>query len=137
MLADGMLFWTRSVQNGLLVCPQSPRSTIRDGTTRWRMDDDQGISEYQTALKLDPRNAGTHVLLGMAQKKGGHAELAEKAYRQALEIEPNNIVALNNLAWIPMMTPERAGEAVGYAKKAAEAAPKMGQVLDTLGGPTT
>jgi hypothetical protein len=32
-----------------------------------------------------------------------------------------------------MMTPERAGKAVGYAKKAAEAAPKMGQVLDTLG----
>jgi Flp pilus assembly protein TadD len=32
-----------------------------------------------------------------------------------------------------MMTPERASEAVGYAKKAAEAAPKMGQVLDTLG----
>jgi tetratricopeptide (TPR) repeat protein len=93
MLADGMLFWTRSVQNGLRVCPQSPRSTIRDGTTRWRMDDDQGVSEYQTALKLDPRNAGTYVLLGMAQKKGGHAELAEKAYRQALEIEPNNIVA--------------------------------------------
>ena len=50
--------------------------------------DGEGISEYQTALKLDPRNAGTYVLLGMAQKKGGHAELAEKAYRQALEIEP-------------------------------------------------
>jgi tetratricopeptide (TPR) repeat protein len=80
------------------------------------MDDDQGVSEYQTALKLDPRNAGTYVLLGTAQKKGGHAELGEKAYRQALEIEPNNIVALNNLAWIAMMTPERAGEAVGYAK---------------------
>jgi hypothetical protein len=36
-------------------------------------------------------------------------------------------VALNNLAWIAMMTPERASEAVGHAKKAAEAAPKMGQ----------
>ena len=95
--------------------------------------DDQAISEYQTALKLDPRNAGTYVLLGMAQKKGGNAKLAEKAYRQTLEIEPNNIVALNNLAWIAMMTPERASEAVVYAKKAAEAAPKMGQVLDTLG----
>jgi len=95
--------------------------------------DDQAISEYQTALKLDPRNAGTYVLLGMAQKKGGNAKLAEKAYRQALEIEANNIVALNNLAWIAMMTPERANEAVVYAKKAAEAAPMMGQVLDTLG----
>lgn len=71
--------------------------------------------------------------MGMAQKKSGNAELAEKAYRQALEIEPNNVVALNNLAWIAMMSPERAGEALGYAKKAAGVAPKMGQVLDTLG----
>jgi Flp pilus assembly protein TadD len=71
--------------------------------------------------------------MGMAEKNRGHADLAEKAYRQALEIDPNNVVALNNLAWIAMMSPERAGEAVGYAKKAAEAAPKMGQVLDTLG----
>ena len=81
--------------------------------------DDQAISEYQTALKLDPRNARTYVLMGMAEKKRGHADLAEKAYRQALEIDPNNVVALNNLAWIAMMNPERAGEAVGYAKKAA------------------
>jgi Tfp pilus assembly protein PilF len=57
--------------------------------------------------------------MGMAEKKRRHADLAEKAYRQALEIDPNNVVALNNLAWIAMMNPERAGEAVGYAKKAA------------------
>jgi Flp pilus assembly protein TadD len=69
----------------------------------------------------------------MAEKNRGHADLAEEAYRQAPEIDPNNVVALNNLARIAMMNPERAGEAVGYAKKAAEAAPKMGQVLDTLG----
>ncbi|HEY1469487.1 MAG TPA: tetratricopeptide repeat protein [Candidatus Acidoferrum sp.] len=95
--------------------------------------DDQAISEYQTALRLDPRNAGTYVLMGMAEKKAGHADLAEKAYRQALEIDEKNVVALNNLAWIAMMNPGRAGEALGYAKKAGEVAPKMGQVLDTLG----
>jgi Flp pilus assembly protein TadD len=27
--------------------------------------------------------------MGMAKKKRGHADLAEKAYRQALEIDPN------------------------------------------------
>jgi Flp pilus assembly protein TadD len=95
--------------------------------------DGEAISEYQTALKLDPRNAGTYVLLGMAQKKSGHSELAEKAYRQALEIDPKNFVALTNLAWIAMMSPGRAGEALGYAKKAAAEAPRLGQVLDALG----
>jgi hypothetical protein len=64
--------------------------------------------------------------MGMAEKKRGHADLAEKAYRQALEIDPNNVVALNNLAWIAMMNPERAGEAVGYAKKAARGGAQEG-----------
>lgn len=42
-------------------------------------------------------------------------------------------MALNNLAWVAMLTPERRSEAVVYAKKPAEAAPRMGQVLATLG----
>jgi cellulose synthase operon protein C len=114
--------------------PNSARPPVALGNLlSLKGQDDQAISEYQIALKLDPRNAGTYVLMGMAEKNRGHADLAEKAYRQALEIDPNNVVAVNNLAWIAMMNPERAGEAVGYAKKAAEAAPKMGQVLDTLG----
>ena len=95
--------------------------------------DGEAISEYQTALKLDPRNAGTYVLLGMAQKKSGHVDLAEKAYRQALEIDSKNVVALTNLAWIAMMSPGSAAEALDYAKKAAAEAPKMGPVLDALG----
>jgi Flp pilus assembly protein TadD len=99
--------------------------------------DDQAISEYQTALKLDPRNAGTYVLLGMAQKKGGHAELAEKAYRQALEIEPNNIVALNNLAWIAMMTPERRAKQWVMRRRLPKRHPRWDRYWIRWGGPTT
>jgi Flp pilus assembly protein TadD len=95
--------------------------------------DDAAINEYEAALKLEPRNAGTYVLIGMEQRKRGHPDLAEQAYRKALEIQPNDVVSLNNLTWIAMMSSERLGEALRYAKKAAEAAPKMGQVLDTLG----
>jgi tetratricopeptide (TPR) repeat protein len=124
----------KELRTAASLMPNSARPHVALGNLlSLKGQDDQAISEYQTALKLDPRNAGTYVLMGMAQKKSGHADLAEKAYRQALEIDPNSVVALNNLAWIAMMNPGRVGEAVGYAKKAAEAAPKMGQVLDTLG----
>jgi Flp pilus assembly protein TadD len=32
--------------------------------------------------------------MGMVEKQRGRADLAENAYRQALEIDPNNVVAL-------------------------------------------
>ncbi len=114
--------------------PKSARPHVALGNLlSLKGEDGEAIGEYQTALKLDPRNVGTYVLLGMAQKKSGHADLAEKTYRQALEIDPKNVVALTNLAWIAMMSPGRAAEALGYAKNAAEEAPKMGPVLDALG----
>ena len=37
------------------------------------------------------------------------------------KIAPNNVGALNNLAWTARMSLERVGEALGYAKKAAHA----------------
>ncbi len=66
--------------------PNSARPHVALGNLQsLKGQDDQAISESQTALKLDPRNAGTYVLMGMAEKKRGHADLAEKAYRQALD----------------------------------------------------
>ena len=102
---------------------------------RWGQDD-QAISEYQTALKLDPRNAGTYVLMGMAEKKRGHADLAEKAYRQAPEIDPN-VVALNNLAWIAMMNPERGARRWVMRRKLQKRRPRWGKCWKRWDGRTT
>jgi hypothetical protein len=66
--------------------PNSARPHVALGNLLSLKGQDDQASEYQTALKLDPRNAGTYVLMGMAQKKDGHAELREKAHRQAPEI---------------------------------------------------
>jgi putative PEP-CTERM system TPR-repeat lipoprotein len=56
---------------------------------------------------------------------------AAAGYRQVLEDEPNNAVALNNLAWSLHQLNDPA--ALGYAEKAASLAPRSPAVADTLG----
>jgi putative PEP-CTERM system TPR-repeat lipoprotein len=50
--------------------------------------------------------------------------------REILRVEPDNIVALNNLAW--HLTKDDPKQALVYAKRAVELAPESSSVLDTL-----
>ena len=56
---------------------------------------------------------------------------------KSVELEPDNGVALNNLAWLLANCPERefrdAGRAVGLAKRAVELSPEAGYLQNTLG----
>jgi Tfp pilus assembly protein PilF len=68
----------------------------------------------------------------------GERELAAKNYKAAaahyqalIAIEPNNAVALNNLAWIGGETGDP--KALGYAERAVALAPRSAAVLDTYG----
>ena len=51
-------------------------------------------------------------------------------YEQILQLEPDNVVALNNLAW--HIRNENPGKALEYARKASSIAPESADVLDTL-----
>jgi tetratricopeptide (TPR) repeat protein len=58
-------------------------------------------------------------------------EEREAAYRKAVELEPDDEVALNDLAWHLVQT-EREGEALPLARKACSLAPWSSAALDTL-----
>ncbi len=66
---------------------------------------DEAIANYEKAIKLQPRAAAAYNMLGMAYRfkynKLGVPEFREKemaAFQKAVEIDPNNWVALINLA---------------------------------------
>lgn len=68
----------------------------------------------------------------------GDRELAAKNYRGAvphyqavLAVDPNNVVALNNLAWIAGQNNDP--KAISYAERAVQLAPDSAPVLDTIG----
>jgi putative PEP-CTERM system TPR-repeat lipoprotein len=59
-------------------------------------------------------------------------DLAAKQYIAVLKIEPDNIRALNNLAYI-LIEQDNYQKALEYAKRAAELSPEYPAVLDTFG----
>ncbi len=78
-----------------------------------------------------PDDVAVRVIKGMADISGGRQSDAIAEYEKVLELAPNNVIALNNLAWIyDEMDDERAVE---YARRAYEAAPSCAEIADTYG----
>ncbi|WP_265941671.1 XrtA/PEP-CTERM system TPR-repeat protein PrsT [Dechloromonas sp. A34] len=83
-----------------------------------------------TWLKEHPKDISLRMHLGdMASSRKDFAQ-ALQHYRTALEIQPNNPVVLNNLAWISGQS--KAPKAIEYAERANRLAPNQPPFMDTL-----
>ncbi|MEO5732838.1 MAG: XrtA/PEP-CTERM system TPR-repeat protein PrsT, partial [Rubrivivax sp.] len=81
-------------------------------------------------LKDNPQDAAFHYYLGdIALAKGDLAE-AERHYREVLQLQPRNALALNNVAWL-LLKQGKTG-ALPLAQQAALLMPNKAPVLDTL-----
>jgi tetratricopeptide (TPR) repeat protein len=56
-----------------------------------RLDD--AASHYEAALRIQPRNAGAHLNLGVARAKQGRMREAIDEFRRALDIDPGLVEA--------------------------------------------
>lgn len=54
------------------------------------------------AVTLAPEEAETHFVMGVVAQDRGQLAVAERAYRQALALEPANAAAMNNLALVEL-----------------------------------
>jgi predicted Zn-dependent protease len=81
-------------------------------------------------LRERPRDAGFIAYLGDVALSRKELSDAERHYREVLEIQPNHVLALNNVAWI-LVQQKRPG-AVDLAKKANELLPNDPGLMDTL-----
>ena len=70
---------------------------------------------------------------GLAERalRGGNLRSAIAHYQTVVEQQPDNVVALNNLAWASGQIGD--SKAVGYAQRAVQIAPQNAAALDTLG----
>jgi tetratricopeptide (TPR) repeat protein len=69
------------------------------GTEKLREGDLGGASRnLQLAVRLDPERAQNWVNLGVVERHLGRSDEAERAYLQALEVEPGHAPAYENLA---------------------------------------
>lgn len=97
----------------------------------------QSNEATKAALFLDewrerlPESAQPLVYKAMNAQAGKDERGAKAYYLKALEINQNQPVVLNNLAWI--VQKESLSDAIAYAQKAYELAPSSPAIIDTLG----
>jgi tetratricopeptide (TPR) repeat protein len=87
----------------------------------------------KTALEKDPERVALRMHLAAMYDKRGRYGDAEKTYRVVLTREPNNIVALNNLAWLLVQRDGDAQEALKYITTAVSGIGRRADLLDTRG----
>lgn len=90
-------------------------------------------ADYQRATRAAPKHAEAHLKLGMSLQAQQKTSEAEKAYRAALQIEPQLALAYNNLAAMAPQNRTPAKQTVAWAEKAVQLAPDTAAFLDTLG----
>lgn len=81
-------------------------------------------------LKEHPKDVAYRLYLGDAATARSSYQAAEKMYLSVIQIQPDNAVALNNLAWVSAKLNKDG--AIGYAEKALSLAPNQPAFMDTL-----
>ena len=91
----------------------------------------EGEQRLQQWRQAHPDDVQIGVYLADLKIAGGKLAEAEEQLQGVLKLAPNNVPALNNLAWIYQQ--KKDGRALETAEKAYAAAPDNPAVLDTLG----
>ncbi|CCE22576.1 tetratricopeptide repeat protein [Methylotuvimicrobium alcaliphilum] len=91
----------------------------------------EAISFLKQELDRNPDNTAIHSKLALNYDDLGEKNLAAKHYQFVLSTEPNNALALNNLAWIYFS--QNNAKAIILARKAYEIAPNSAAIADTYG----
>lgn len=84
-------------------------------------------------LQRDSRNLTAHVLLASLEMRGGNHPAAIAEYRNALALNQNNPIILNNLAYLLSESSDQPDEALSFSQKAVEALPGSPDAAGTLG----
>jgi tetratricopeptide (TPR) repeat protein len=107
---------------------------LRMGETyRRKGDDNNAIAALQKARTALPESEMVLNNLALVLDHGGRRNEARAVYEALVRMDPNNAVALNNLAYLMVETGLDSDVALSYAQRAKQLLPNMSEVSDTLG----
>lgn len=114
--------------------PNSSELQIRWADLLHEKGDLQGaVEHYQKGAALAPKNPMPVALLARELERAGRAQEAIATYRAVLRVDPNNIFALNNLAFLLADNGQDLDEALQMAQNARRLASDNIAVADTIG----
>ena len=96
-------------------------------------DRQQAINAIEKAREGQPGNANLTVDLAMLYETQNKLDVARKYYEQAVKMDPNNALALNNLAYLISQSNGDLDLALTYATRAKQRLPGHPEINDTLG----
>lgn len=100
--------------------------------TQWRAGEQEAaITTMSEWLAQHPEDQPIRFLLASAQVTTEQNDAAIENFRTLLQAQPDNAVALNNLAWL--LREQDTEAALGHAEKAVALAPEAAPMRDTLG----
>ena len=114
--------------------PKSPEYEIKLAETyRLKGDFNSAVDHFKKASSLAPNDVLPLLRLGMLYDGVGRRPEAKQYYEQIIRLAPDNVIALNNLAYIKAEEGTDLDQAMSYAQRAKQKAPKEPDISDTLG----
>lgn len=96
-------------------------------------DNDASIRAFEQAAAANPRDPRALLQLGQLMEVTGRPDEAKRYYEQVLKLQPDQPMALNNLAYLKTEDGRDLDQALTMALEAHEKAPNLADVSDTLG----
>ena len=94
---------------------------------------DRAVTLYQQALNDHPRDVPIYMLLGEFMERRKDWAGAKQVYQKLLEIQPDNAIASNNLAFVMLQEGGNVDVALAMAQTARRERPDSANIADTLG----
>ena len=103
------------------------------GETRLGKGDDRGAREaLESATREAPAFAMAQLQLALLYEQSADHAKARERYQAVLQAQPNNAIALNNLAYSLAVHMKNPAEALPFARRAVALAPNSANIVDTL-----
>lgn len=113
--------------------PNSPALYRQLGETKmWGGDDRGAMAAFETAHQLAPSDPSTLIDRAMLYDRTGRWQQARKEYERVIELQPDNVVALNNLAYLEADHGIDLDQALAHAQRAQQKMPDNLDVQDTV-----
>ncbi|WP_242634435.1 tetratricopeptide repeat protein [Marinobacter salicampi] len=111
---------------------RSPSTLLRYAQALQRAEQpNKAVEVLEEAHEASPNQPQISLALALAHQSAGNDDEAAEAYEALLRTEANNVVALNNLAWIYHEGDD--DRALELAKRAYELSPESAAIADTYG----
>jgi tetratricopeptide (TPR) repeat protein len=106
---------------------------LQMGEAKFRAGDIPGASAaFQTARQRRPSDARPVLDLALLYDRTGREEQARKEYEIVIQLQPENAMALNNLAYLEAEEGVDLNQALAHAQRARQKLPRDLDVQDTL-----